>query len=90
MSMTATHFALQQIHVPDHDPAWEVEPPEAAVPLCDFRGDGRLIDAFVHQRSAWTCPLFYLAIPAYAVLTLAAAAIRFFGRTGILPNHSAS
>ena len=89
MSMTATHFVLQPIHLSDHDPARQVEPPEVAVPLCDFRGDGRLIDAFVHPRSAWSCPLFYLAIPAYAVLAFAAAAIRLCDRVGIVPNHSA-
>lgn len=89
MSMTAAHFALQPIHVSDHDPGWQVEPPEVAVPLCDFRGDGRVIGALVHPRSAWSCPLFYLAIPAYAVLAFAAAAIRLCDRVGIVPNHSA-
>lgn len=94
MSMTATRFALQPIHVSDHDPApapaATVAPSNTPLPPCDFRGDGRLADALAHPRSAWACPLFYLAIPASAVLALAAGAIRLCDRAATVLNRSVS
>ena len=44
---------------------------------CDFSDDGRLVDAVVADRSAWLCPLFYLAVPASALLLGMVVVVRF-------------
>ena len=45
-------------------------------PPCDFSGDGRIVGALADGRSAWTCPIFYLAMPSCAVLAFTVTTIR--------------
>ena len=45
---------------------------------CDFSGDGRLVGAVVADRSAWHCPLFYLALPASGLLVGIVFVVRVF------------
>ncbi|BCA61595.1 hypothetical protein HMP09_0829 [Sphingomonas sp. HMP9] len=47
-------------------------------PGCDFSGDGRVVGAVVADRSAWHCPLFYLALPASALLVGMVVVVRGF------------
>lgn len=67
--------------------ALDVDPPAASTGLpamagtgerCDFSGDGRLPRDAAEDRSAWTCPGFYLAMPACALLMASVAIIRLY------------
>ena len=78
MSLSAS-FPFADVADPPFD-AQSAAPPRAKSGLCDFSGDGRIVDALATERSAWTCPIFYLAIPACALLTVSATVVRAWGR----------
>lgn len=79
MSLSAI-FPLAEVADPPFD-AQPAVPPRATSGPCDFSGDGRIVDALAAKRSAWTCPVFYLAMPAWALLTLSATVVRAWGWT---------
>ncbi|MCP8889878.1 hypothetical protein [Sphingomonas faeni] len=67
--------------------ALDVDPPVAPSAVssmgapdasCDFSGDGRLPRDAAEDRSAWTCPGFYLAMPTCALLMASVAIIRLY------------
>lgn len=78
MSLSAI-FPFADVANPPFD-AQPVAPPRAKPGPCDFSGDGRIVDALAAGRSAWTCPIFYLAIPACALLSVSATVLRAWGR----------
>ncbi|HXH16238.1 MAG TPA: hypothetical protein VNJ10_08920 [Sphingomonas sp.] len=77
MSMTAIApsygTALDQ---PGTAPAATFAAADEGYQPCDFSGDGRLVGAIADGRSAWTCPVFYLAMPTCAVLAFTVTMIR--------------
>lgn len=90
MSMSAARLALHPTIVADFPPSPAISDPGEHAPGCDFGGDGRLVGAIADTRSAWTCPIFYLAIPAYAVLAFAAMTIRLCELASAMLNRPTS
>lgn len=74
-TMTATTFGPSDVRSAASS---AIPPATPSAGICDFSDDGRLPHAAAEDRSAWTCPGFYLAVPTCALLMTSVAIIRLY------------